>query len=78
LGLLRAPTQSCAQEFDHLERDFRLLAHQWQKIPALDNEQFAVGQRGGVCGTGMAVQECDFTDDRALTEHISYGIMAID
>ena len=38
-----------------------------------DDEQLAVRDRGGVGGTGIAVQERDLAEDCALAEHIKLG-----
>jgi Bacterial extracellular solute-binding proteins, family 3 len=75
LRLLGGPAQLRAQYLDDPERDFRILAHQRQKIPALNDEQFAVRHRGGVGGAGVAVQERDLTEDLALAEHVEHGVL---
>jgi len=47
-----------------------------QKIAALDDEQPAVRHRGGVGGTGVAVQERNLAEDGAFAEHVEHGVLA--
>jgi len=56
LSLLGGPPQPCAQDLDQLECNIRLLPHQWQEIPSLDDEQFAIRVRDGVRRSRTAVE----------------------
>jgi hypothetical protein len=75
--LLGGPAQARAQYLDDPERNIRLLPQQRQKIPALDDEQFAICCRGCGGGRGVAVQQRDFAKDGALAEHIEHSVLAV-
>ncbi len=61
----------------HLERDLRLLFHQWQEIPSLDDEQFAIRDGDDVRGSRPAVEQSNLPEYVAFADQVEHRIMAI-